>query len=244
MNNVIYVTGNIIGESGHHVAREWVCLADESYKSDALQVIDGNLILTNESKTIPYCTYAAEGGVTCTYGNIEWLGDPDFLQNRYFKEIDKFKRLSEIDIPNDLLEDHLKCINAGVFAEFESFLIELLSFLILSKKSNYDEYIERKGIDADSVNVFKEVYESIHNIIGHNMGILRSEFDALHYAFPDASAIGRQIKFRHDVIHRSGKKVMGNHLKRLAFTNEGLNNLINDCNNFVMNVMDAIKNSN
>ena len=52
MNNVIFVTGNIIGESGHYVARSWVALADDSYKSRAIKVIEGDLVLNSEYDTI------------------------------------------------------------------------------------------------------------------------------------------------------------------------------------------------
>lgn len=39
MNNVIFVTGNIIGEFGRFMARNWVSLADDSYKARAIKVI-------------------------------------------------------------------------------------------------------------------------------------------------------------------------------------------------------------
>ena len=240
MDNVIFVTGNIIAESGHHVARNWACLADDSYKKDAIEVIEGDLVMTSNYQTIPYCYYMAKGDITCTYGNIEWLSNPEYILKNYTFEIDKLKNLAEVIVPDGLAEVQIKCIYAGVYAEFESFLIELLSNLILSEKSNYEEYIERKGIDPGSANVFNKVYESVHSITGHNMKVLRKEFKDLHIDFPDASAIGRQIEFRHDVIHRSGRKVMNNHLIRLSFTVEGLHKLIGDCNSFVMSLVDEV----
>lgn len=243
MDNVIYVTGNIIAESGHHVAKDWACGADDSYKEDAIEVIEGDLVMTSDYQTIPYCYYMAKGGVTCTYGNVEWLSNPEYILKNYFFEIDKLKNLAEVIVPDELAEVQLKCIYAGVYAEFESFLIELLSNLILSEKSNYEEYIARKNIDIGSANVFNKVYESVHSITGHNMQALRKEFNDLHIEFPDASVIGRQIEFRHDVIHRSGRKVMNNHLKRLSFTVEGLHKLIDNCNTFVMSLMDEVKRS-
>ena len=97
MNNVIYVTGNIIGESGHYVARSWVALADDSYRSRAIKVIEGDLVLTSEYDTIPYCEYAAQGGVCCLSNNIGCSEIPDFIYGRYLKEIDIFKKLSDLD---------------------------------------------------------------------------------------------------------------------------------------------------
>ena len=243
MDSVIYVTGSIIAESGHHVAKNWACLADESFKEDAVEVIEGDLVMTSDYKTIPYCVYIAKGSISCTYGDIEWLSNPDYILDNYFLEIEKLKCLAELDTTEELAVVQLKCIYAGVYAEFESFLIELLSNLILSEKSNYEEYIERKAIDSGSANVFNKVYEFVHSITGHNMKVLRKEFNDLHIEFPDASVIGRQIEFRHDVIHRSGRKVMNNHLKCLSFTVEGLHKLIDDCNTFVMSLMDEVKRS-
>lgn len=238
MNNVIYVTGGIVAESGHHVAKNWVCLADESYKNEAIQVIDGDLILNEESKTIPYCTYAAHKGITCTNGNIEWLADPILIFQRYNKEIERLEILSNIDVEEVLKQVHLKCLNAGVFAELEYFLIEAPSSLILSDKLYFENYISRKKINIESCNLFQEVYESIHRIVGHRFDKISPLYEILGIDLPDTTDINEQIKNRHDIIHRSGKKVMGNHLETLSFTKEGLDKLIDVCNNFVMCVWD------
>ncbi len=240
MENVIYVTGNILSESGYHVAKEWFALAGKEYKNEAIQIIEGDLVLTNNSHTIPYCMYAAAGDVACTYGNIAWLGDAELLLHRYQSNIVKLKQLAELSVPEDLIEDHLKCLNAGVFAEFESFMIELLSTLILSDKSRYEGFITRKNIDKDG-NILNKVYKSIHHILGHKLKDLKEEFDALQIKLPDTSVIGRYIEYRHDVIHRSGKKVMGNHLKTLAFTKEKLFELIEDFDAYVMAVIKEVR---
>lgn len=243
MNDIIYVTGNILAKSGHHVAKNWLSLAGDDYKNEAIQIIEGDLVLTSEYNTTPYCVYATRGGVTCTYGNIEWLGDADLLLRRYQHNIDKLRRLVDMNVPEDLMEDQLKCLYAGVFAEFESFMIELLSFLILSNKSNYEDYIDRNNINRNG-DTFKDVYKSIHNINGHKIRALREEYEALGIIIPDATVIGRHIDFRHDVIHRSGKKVMGNHLKPMAFSKEILFKLIDDCNTYIMSLVSVVQNVN
>lgn len=240
-NNVIYVTGMILAKSGHHVAKNWICFANDSYKDNAIQVIDGDLVMTNAYKTTPYCIYAAKGGITCTYGNIEWLGNEDLVLQRYIDEIEKIKKLANLSLSGDLVEEHLKCLNAGVFAAFESFHIELLSTLILSDKSKYEGYIIRKSNNLDRDNLMESVYQSIHYILGHKMPKLVTEFKEIGVILPDTKVINEEINFRHDVIHRSGKKIMGNHLEKLSFTKDGLDELIEKCNTFVMSVMDEIK---
>ena len=244
MNNVIYVTGNIIGESGHYVARSWVALADDSYKSRAIKVIEGDLVLNSEYDTIPYCEYAAQGVVSCFGNNIGCSEIPDFIHNRYLKEIDKLKRLSNLDIPEELMHAHLKCLYAGVFAEFEYFIIELLSALIFADESSYRNYIHRKGKKLDRVNRMDSVYKSIHKILGHDMEKLDEEYSALGIKLPDVSEIKNDIDdIRHNVIHRYGKKVSVGHLENLPFSKEGLCLLIEHFNTFATNLMDEVKRS-
>lgn len=245
MNNVIFVTGNIIGESGHYVARSWVALADESYRARAIKVIEGDLVLTSEYDTIPYCEYAAQGGVSSTCGNIECSEIPIFLFERYLKEIEKIKRLAEIDVSDELMIVHLKGLSSNVFAEFESFMIELLSALVFENKVNYEKYVDRKKNSLDDTNLMDSVYQSIHYILGHKISKLKKEYENLNITLPDTLVIENDIEeIRHHIIHRSGKKVNIDHLEHLSFTKEGLNKLIDDCNNFVTGVMDIIKNSN
>lgn len=241
MNNVIYVTGNIIGESGHYVARNWVALADDSYKSRAIKVIEGDLVLTSEYDTIPYCEYAAQGGVCCLSNNIGCSEIPDFIYGKYLKEIDKLKRLSDLDIPEDLLQAHLKCLYAGLFAEFEYFIIELLSALIFADESSYKKYIHRKGKKLDRINRMDSVYKSVHKILGHDLERLVEEYSALGITLPDISEIENDIlEIRHNVIHRSGKKVNVDHMECLPFTKDGLGILIEHFNAFVTTLMDEV----
>lgn len=244
MNNVIYVTGNIIAESGHYVAREWVALADDSYKSRAIKVIEGDLVLTSEYDAIPYCEYAAQGGATSLASCIECSEIPDFIHCRYLKEIDKLKRLSNLDVPEDLIQAHQKCLYAGVFAEFEYFIIELLSALIFADESSYRDYIHRKGKKLDRVNRMDSVYKSIHKILGHDMEKLDEEYSALGIKLPDVSEIKNDIDdIRHNVIHRYGKKVSDDHLENLSFSRGGLYVLIEHFNTFAKALMDEVKRS-
>lgn len=242
MNNVIYVTGNIVGEEGYYVAKEWVALADDSYKERAIKVIDGDLVLSSEYDSIPYCVYAAQGYITCTCGNIGRSEVPDYLLSRYNKETEKIRKIADIVVADELLEVQLKCLYSGVFAEFESFMIELLSALVFENKTTYDRYITRKRNSLDSINLMDSVYQSIHYILGHKLSSLKTEYSAAGITLPDTSVIEDVIfNIRHHVIHRSGKKVNGDHLERLPFTKEGLYKTLDDCNTFVTNVMDEVK---
>jgi len=243
MNNVIFVTGNIIAESGHYVAREWVAFADDSYKSRAIKVIEGDLVLTSEYDTIPYCEYAAQGGVTSFANNIGRSEIPDFIYRRYLKEIDKLKRLSDLAIPEDLLQTHLKCLYAGVFAEFEYFIIELLSALVFSDEDSYNKYIEKKKKEDDKPWGMDDVYASLHDILGHRVDDLKKEFNRVNVKFPKRSVIKNDIyNIRHNVMHRFGSKVSGDHLELLSFTKDGLCVLIEHFNTFVSALMDEVRN--
>ena len=60
-------------------------------------------------------------------------------------------------------------------------------------------------------------------------------------SFPDYTRINKDILKRHDIIHRSGNQKEDNHLKRITLTCDNIVGLINECNMFVDNLLEAMK---
>lgn len=86
-----------------------------------------------------------------------------------------------------------------------------------------------------------DVYASIHDILGHRIDDLRKAFKLVNVKFPNRSIIKDDIhNIRHNVIHRSGKKVSVDHLENLPFSKEGLCVLIEHFNTFVATLMDEV----
>lgn len=243
MEHIIFAEGNIISRSGHHVMKSWVALADDDYKSRAEEIINGDLILNNNYPTRPYCTFAARGGVSCVNSNIEVLSSPENLVAIYNNEISKNKELAIMDVPQSLMRNHLKNVYAGVFSEFDVFLTEIFSTLVLGNKEFYEKYIEyNNNIDIDDSDCHRKVFKSLHGFFSLNLQKWKDKYrDILNINFPDISKIGNHMEFRHDVIHRSGKQIIGTHLENLNLSQDNLFILIQDLDEFVTNLMVALE---
>ena len=243
MDHIIFVEGNIISKSGHHVMKEWLSLAGDDYKSRAEEVIDGDLVLKNGFSTLPYCTFAARGGVSCTKGNIEILARPENLVSIYREEVSKNKELAIMEVPQHLMRNHLKNVYAGVFSEFDVFLTEIFATLVLGNKECYERYIANSNnINLDDSDCHKKVFKSLHGFFSLNLQKRKDEFQNMFgIIFPDLSKIGNHIDLRHDVTHRSGKKIMGTHLEKIDFSLDGLFLLIHDLDEFVHNLMVSLE---
>ena len=88
MRNIVFVNGNIIGKAGHHYATEWVSLAPEWWKEEAVQVIDGDLVLDDNYKIMPYCIYCATGAVSALGLNtISASYSPSTIKKLYYDNI-------------------------------------------------------------------------------------------------------------------------------------------------------------
>ena len=231
--------------------KDWVALADDEYKSLAEEIINGDLILLNGYPTRPYCTFAARGNVACTNGDIEILAHPEDLVSIYREEIIKIKELSTIEVPKHLMRNHLKNLYSGVFSEFNVFLTEIFATLVLGNKDLYEGYIDAfnnkqkdnmEYIHLDDKDCHKKVFKVLHGAFSLNLENRKEEFcNVLKIEFPNYSKIGKHIKDRHNIIHRSGKKIVGTHLEELELSLDSLYKLIDDIDDFICNLMASLE---
>lgn len=243
MEHIIFVEGNIISRSGHHVMKEWLAIAGEDYKSRADEVINGDLILEKDFSTLPYCTFAARGDICCTNSNIEILDSPELIVSNFREEVSKNKELAKIDVPQHLMRNHLNNVYTGVFSEFDVFLTEIFATLVLGVKEYYERYIANSNnINLEDNDCHKKVFKSLHGFFSLNMQNRKEEFQNMfNIVFPDTSKIGRHIQLRHDLAHRSGMKIMGTHLEQIDLSLDGLDLLILDLDVFINNLMTSLE---
>lgn len=242
MRNIVFVKGNIIGIAGHHYATEWVALAPESWQTEAVQVIDGDLVLDENYQIMPYCIYCATGGVTALGVNmISASYGPTYIKEQYHCSIQETKQLLQIVVPEQLHSNYYKLIYIGVIGCLESFITELLACLVLGNRDFFSLFVQKYNykislgeIENLSKNMLHTVFDIIYKINAHDLKKIKDVYSQVFSIdFPSTAELGRMIKTRHNLVHRNGYKVDHNVLKQEDIDTNDILSLINACDRFV-----------
>ena len=243
MVKTVFVKGNIIADCGYHTAKYLECPSHIEDSETADEVIEGDLHLNEEKKLCPYCKYIASKGITAIDGNIGCFANPSCLQKELSGELQKIKELSHIDTPHDLQQILYKSLYGAVFGCFEVFITTLLTNMVLGDKDNYDRfllYIRKANYMGNDINTI--IFKEICKFNAHNMGVIKDLFEnVFKINYPDYSVLGKAIKKRHDVIHRSGRNVVSNHLESVNFSTNDIEILILQINDFVSRLLEEMK---
>ena len=248
MERIVFVEGDIIAYSGKHFAKEFVCLATDEYKEKAIEVINGNLELYEHNRIIPYYIYAARGGVASVSATLGVVHSPRNVLNLYKEEIEKIKRLLNLEVPDDLRSTHNRHLFIGVIGTLELFLSEIISCLVLGEEQFYHNFIENtsykislKDIEEGGQMLDKAIYKVIHNINAHKLKEIKDVFkNVFDVNIPNTSELGRYIEKRHDLVHRNGNSVDDRTLRYVDITDKILQDLILVVDTFVDHLMDAL----
>ena len=236
------VKGNIVGMSGCHVVKEFICLVSESYQDYALKVIEGDLTLDEHTQTLPYCIYAATGGVSALgIGVIQVIYRPVNIYSLYQQEIFKIQELMQIPIPQHLQSVQYRILYISIVTVLEFFLTELFCSLVLGDKEYYDSFISNSQVkiplnklEQSAANMQETIHKAIHDYNAHDIKKMSKLYKkVLDVSFPDYSNLASKIITRHDMVHRNGFKVGDKTIKYIDVTNDMLISLIDTCNVFV-----------
>lgn len=242
MRNIVLVKGNIIGTAGHHYATEWVALAPESWQTEAVQVIDGDLVLDENYQIMPYCIYCATGGVTALGVNmISASYGPTYIKEQYHCSIQETKQLLQIVVPEQLHSNYYKLIYIGVIGCLESFITELLACLVLGNRDFFSLFVQKYNykislgeIENLSKNMLHTVFDIIYKINAHDLKKIKDLYSQVFSInFPSTAELGKMIKIRHNLVHRNGYKIDHNVLKQEDINTTDILLLINVCDKFV-----------
>lgn len=246
MKNFVLVKGNIIGMAGCHVARNFVCLVPDSYQNAAMSVIEGDLILDKNSPILPYCIYAATGGVSTLGSNIlQITPHPTNVFSLFKQEIYKIQELLQVPIPQHLQNDHNRLLYINVVGALESFITELFGSFVMGDKDYFDAFIEKsqvriplnKLIESAS-DIPQTIHKAIHEFNAHDLRKMNNLYKAvLDIPFPDYGELSSKIKTRHDLVHRNGYEVKDKTIKFIEITPSMILELISICNAFTEQLM-------
>lgn len=238
----VFVKGNIIADCGYHSAKRFECLSRIEDADSADVIIEGDLHLNKEKTLIPYYSYKASGGITAIDGNIGWFSDPHSLQEDLSKELEKIVALSKIELSEDLQQIEYKSLYGAVFSCFEAFITMLLTNLVLGDKDYYERFLLYiKSANYKGSDIIVKIVKEINKFTAHNLKIVKSIYEnVFEIEFPDYSHLKDVIDRRHDIIHRSSRKVVENHTEVVDITCDEIANLVEMCNDFVKKIMEAM----
>lgn len=250
MVNIVLVKGSIIGMSGCHVARNFVCLVPDSWQNAALSIIEGDLILDEHSHILPYCIYAATGGIsTLGLGTLQITPHPSNVFLLFQHEVYKIQELLQVPIPQHLQSDHNRLLYISIVGALESFITELLNSFVMGDKYFFDAFIEKSQVripisklEESASDIPQTIHKAIHEFNAHDLRKMNNLYKAvLNISFPDYGELSSKIKTRHDLVHRNGYEVKDRIIKYIDITSDMIIELINTCNIFTEQLMNNMQ---
>lgn len=253
MKDLVYVNGNIVAKSGRHLAKEWIALAPDVYKENAVKIIEGDMYLDDKNQFWSFFSYAAKNGITSyDNGGIEVIPSPNNIKELFDNDIKKIKELLDIHVPEHLKSDQNRHLYIGIISDFELFLTELLSCLVLGNEQYFNLFIEKTDC-ALSLNLSKEelhnaplkIYRYIHkNINYHRLNDIGEMFTTVfNIDFPNYDRLQQMISTRHDLAHRGGYTLKEHYIVHVNISKEMVCKLIKECGLFIDSLMEALQNS-
>lgn len=212
MEDIIYVKGNIIFNSGDHLVKELVAFTRD-YEKTAEQIIEGDLIVTENDYLEPYKIYCASQDII-TYGNfISGMQRPDDVIRIYNDEINNLQKLRKEKISSDLIPVLNRQIYIGVVGSVELFLCDFLFSMVLGTPKYYLRFCESssrtfklKEISTKSWSVLDGVIKAIIETNYHRIDDIKSIYKKiLDLDFPPSEKLKNQILTRHSLVHRNGR---------------------------------------
>ena len=243
----IYVTGNIIITCPCD-QQYMYCLADESYKADADEIIEGDLIVYKKGIIDENAEYYASGAMSLLI--ISPPRSIDEAKNIYDSSIQDIIYFLNYELKDDGVSfTRYKYSYIGIFATLEHFLCSICRIYILQKEEymekflqNNKAYKEQKFPLSKIFSKYKSIKESVDkyicDIVYHNTDTVQDIFKSVFEIKVDMKQIKPFISIRHNIVHRNGWDKNGNNI---YVTKSLVSNLIECANGIVQQVCDGFK---
>lgn len=242
-----------MAKSGRHLAKEWIALAPEEYKKNAVNVIEGDMYMDDNNQFWSYFSYAARNGISSyNIGGIEIIPSPHNIRDLFDNDIKKIKELLNIHVPEHLDSELNRHLYVGIISDLELFLTEMLSCLVLGNEEYYHSFVEKTECDV-CLHVSKEelhnnplkIYRHIHkNINYHRLKDIGELYASIFdIDFPYYEKLQQMIITRHDLAHRGGFTLKEHYIVHVEITKKMVCELIKACEFFIDNLMAALQKS-
>lgn len=243
----IYVTGNIIITYPCNQQYMW-CLADESYKTDADEIIEGDLLIYKKGIINENAEYYAAGSISQLI--VYPPKSIDEAKNIYDSSIEDIVYFLNYEIKDDGVSfTRYKYSYIGVFATLEHFLCSICRIYIIQQEEYMEKFLQSNGRYKDKkfplseiFSEYKSIKESVDNyicdIVYHNTDTVQNIFKSVFNINVNMEQIKPFIPIRHDIVHRNGWSKDNNN----TYVKKSLvSNLIECANDIVKQVYDGFK---
>jgi len=257
-------------ECGYNVTSEKIAIPQPNYLADTARDSqtdnDGYAVCDKCGKEFKILIYSSYGGGNGYVRNLseEWkidvienpesdyeelyeaISNNNLFYDTFKNEIENLKRLNNIKLDDDSLENTLKRqLYIGIITSMETYLSDAFINTTLGSKNFTRKFVETFKEFKEKPIKLSELFE-YHNeieitckkhmlkVIYHNIPKVKIMYkETLEVDLGDIEALCKAVSIRHDLVHRSGKTKEG---KENVIDSDKINDLILEVETFINRV--------
>ena len=246
---VVFVCGNLIFKSGYSWAKSLGAYWSEDMKSHAMEIIEGDLIITKDNKTKSFVEYFAQEDIIAYgigNGDCRFLRYPQEIFNEYRENISLIEEFEKVHLNDNLAEIKFSQLFVSVISSLELFLAETMITLVLGYENYFQKFLQTHD-EKIRLNEFIKfssepeqlVYDLIRNINCHQLDRVRRLFKTVfNLKLLSLGKLEKHIQIRHDLVHRNAHEKDG---QKRKITKEDVDELVLLSNELVYFIADNLK---
>lgn len=250
MRRIKYVKGNIVAETGYHIAKDFVAFASIPEGVNEEDIIQSDLILTKYNTIAPFYEYHATGEVAayghCDDGGLRIIYSPSDVYDSAINDLDIINELIKKSCSeSDVQEALYKLCFFNAITTYEYYLSSILVSLVLGNERIFESFIhsekitiELKAVSDKTCNIYKSIIHYIEYYNYHDTKKLKKLFKkSIGIEVTELGDLSYYIELRNSIAHRNGHAKYSEVSGKDHFT-------WHDANDAVIKVKDIITNIN
>lgn len=225
---LVEVMGNVVVRGGIQRSGETILLAGEPLNQELIEklpddyspfsfnrkkrVVNGNLVLSEKCRYIPYATYLIHGDEIIDERSESgelWLGDGVDASYAYWEEsIIRMEEIVEVELPPSCHDTFYNGLYVECFSGLELLLCNIVFSLIYSKQTFFDRAVIYWSGRKESPPKTNEEMEGIiqdffANRVYHRFDIVNAMFKSVFsFTLPNYKSLERHLHKRNNIVHR------------------------------------------
>lgn len=249
MPRIKYIKGNIIAQTGFHIAKDFYSLDTIPESTPDENIINGDLLLTSENIIEPFFEYHATGYVSAfgmaPEGSISILSKPERIHEYVLEELNNIKKLAQLVVEDKAIQQTIykQCISSFI-ASYELFVSDILISLVVGDSETLEKFIDSQKIKVELKDIFYKRTNTYYSIIKsieffnyHDTKQVNNLLDKLfNFKIKELEFLDEYIKIRNNLAHRNGHPKHSEDSGPEYFTE----NDVIDCYNKVSQIIESI----
>ncbi len=207
MEDIIFVRGNIIVESGKFKVKELIAYAPSEWEKIADVVKPDDFKISEKNIIMPYNILCASEDIIVYGEYLTGLQYPKEIERIFFEEMDKIQRLRTQKIEDNLTDVMNRLIYTGIVGVMELFLCDFLLSMVLGLKKYFNRYywINSSSFKSEPGRIQDIIFERVTNFNYHRIKDVNEIYkQVLEIEFSSIDKLVKLIKTRHNLVHRIG----------------------------------------